>query len=360
MRLKKSFPNARLRHVKYRRTLQLPTPFDVEWFISEIKIRGAVPANMLDLRLACGFGGRGGIEAKAQKPGPWSLRPDNTIGGPAGGRPESQPFHNSVRNRTWCEVQTESWGALGSGILDTGHFVADAGYGFIQVGVSLTGYYLPNHPNPSGFFNLTQGEAVRALVEGPFIGLDDIFTGDGQKACQTLGGALAFASIGRMLRRGKCGEAEAPLPPSLPTAKPPLPKPGSGRLPLPIAPEPIPLPIVRPPGLLLPLIDDVRIPTTHPANIRPWHPLEGNSSCKKIKAMEAQIRCGKDFDPVTVVEYGGQSWLRDGHHRCQAYRRCGKEVPNRVIQLEEYGLESFIRQCMECGPNRLTGLNHMR
>ena len=343
MRLKKSFQNARLRHVKYRRTLPLPTPFDVEWFISEIKIRGAVPANMLDLRLACGYGGRGGIEAKAQKPDLRSLRPDNTIGGPAGGLPGSQPFHNTVRNRTWCEVQTESWGALGSGILDTGHFVADAGYGFIQVSVSLTGYYLPNPPNPSGFFNLTPGEAVRALVEGPFIGLDDIFTGDGQKACQTVGGALAFASIGRMCRRGKCGKAKAPLPPSLP-----------------IAPEPIPLPIVRPPGLLLPLNDDVRIPTTPSANIRPWHPLEGNSSCKKIKAMEAQIRCGKDFDPVTVVENGGQLWLRDGHHRCQAYRRCGKEVPYRVIQLEECELESFIRQCMECGPNRLTGLNHMR
>jgi len=76
--------------------------------------------------------------------------------------------------------------------------------------VSLTGYYLPNPPNPSGFFNLTQGEAVRALIEGPFIGLDDIFTGDGQKACHTLGGALAFASIGRMGRRGKCGEAPKP------------------------------------------------------------------------------------------------------------------------------------------------------
>jgi hypothetical protein len=30
----------------YRTLTQLPTPFDVEWFISEIKIRGAVPANM--------------------------------------------------------------------------------------------------------------------------------------------------------------------------------------------------------------------------------------------------------------------------------------------------------------------------
>jgi hypothetical protein len=43
-------------------------PSAVEWFISEIKIRGAVPANMLDLRLACGFGGRGaGLQREGGK-----------------------------------------------------------------------------------------------------------------------------------------------------------------------------------------------------------------------------------------------------------------------------------------------------
>lgn len=152
--------------------------------------RGVVARAVLEFVLLVGFVLLGGMDAGAQKPDWLSLRPDNQLGGPAGGLPRPPSFHNPVRNRTWCEIQKESWGAVGTGILNGGHFLADVGWGVIQVAVAnTTGHYLPNPNNPSGFFEMTQGDALRALVEGPLIAVDDIFTGDGLKACEFVGGA---------------------------------------------------------------------------------------------------------------------------------------------------------------------------
>src|SRR5205085_27684 len=66
------------------------------------------------------------------------------------------------------------------------------------------------------------------------------------------------------------------------------------------------------------------------------HSLSGGASSRQIDDVAAVMRKnGWTFEPVLVVEHNGQRYVIDGHHRLEAARRIGIEVPCKIATPEE-------------------------
>ena len=76
--------------------------------------------------------------------------------------------------------------------------------------------------------------------------------------------------------------------------------------------------------------------------------------------MAAKMRKnGWTFDPVLVVEHNGQRYVIDGHHRIEAARRAGIEVPYKIATPDEMArynyktIDEVLHAAAAAGPNRL-------
>ena len=91
--------------------------------------------------------------------------------------------------------------------------------------------------------------------------------------------------------------------------------------------------------------------------------LSGRASRELVEELEAKMRnpkIGWQGKPIEVIEHNGYRYVVNGHHRLEAARRAGIEVPYEIIDeathISEYGYRDIghlIWNSSECGPNRL-------
>ncbi|MDG4770307.1 polymorphic toxin-type HINT domain-containing protein [Solwaraspora sp. WMMD792] len=67
--------------------------------------------------------------------------------------------------------------------------------------------------------------------------------------------------------------------------------------------------------------------TASPDDLRPTHPISGDSSSKKVASMRNQMRDGtfdwEESGPISIARNGDEMYVVDGHHRLDAARRAG-------------------------------------
>ena len=90
------------------------------------------------------------------------------------------------------------------------------------------------------------------------------------------------------------------------------------------------------------------------------HGLAGKADSRIVQGIMDDMRCnGWNGDPIKVLEHCGERFILDGHHRVEAARRLGIEVPFESVpptNLCQYGYESVdqvVTSSCEAGPVKL-------
>ncbi|HZF50865.1 MAG TPA: ParB/RepB/Spo0J family partition protein [Polyangiaceae bacterium] len=88
--------------------------------------------------------------------------------------------------------------------------------------------------------------------------------------------------------------------------------------------------------------------------------LSGRHSSRQVRKFAESMRTdGWQGDPIKVVEYNGKRYIIDGHHRVEAARRAGIDVPYEIASPAEMAgrgyksIDEVIRAAADAGPNRL-------
>jgi len=100
---------------------------------------------------------------------------------------------------------------------------------------------------------------------------------------------------------------------------------------------------------------------TAPANaFTRTHGLSGRASSRNVNEIAGSMRAsGWQGDPIKVLDHNGTKYILDGHHRVEAARRVGIEIPYQTVAPENLGqfgyksVEQVIQATSEAGPVRL-------
>jgi hypothetical protein len=107
--------------------------------------------------------------------------------------------------------------------------------------------------------------------------------------------------------------------------------------------------------------DKILAAKTAPANaFTRTHGLSGRASSRNVNEIADSMRAnGWQGDPIKVLDHNGTKYILDGHHRVEAARRVGIEVPYQTVapeNLSQFGyksVEQVIQATSEAGPVRL-------
>lgn len=99
-------------------------------------------------------------------------------------------------------------------------------------------------------------------------------------------------------------------------------------------------------------------PLTGPASaFERTHGLSGNASTRNVQGLMDDMRVnGWQGKPIDVFEHNGSKYILDGHHRVEAARRVGIDVPYNSVPASNLGAHGYntaddvIRAATEAGP----------
>jgi hypothetical protein len=103
-----------------------------------------------------------------------------------------------------------------------------------------------------------------------------------------------------------------------------------------------------------------KVKTASPGDFTRTHGLSGRASSRNVRNIAEDMKAnGYQGAPIKVLEANGERFILDGHHRVQAARRAGIDVPFESISpsnLSNFGYNSVddvIRASTEAGPVKL-------
>jgi RHS repeat-associated protein len=99
------------------------------------------------------------------------------------------------------------------------------------------------------------------------------------------------------------------------------------------------------------------LPTSPASAFERTHGLSGNASTRNVQGLMDDMRVnGWQGKPIDVFEHNGSKYILDGHHRVEAARRVGIDVPYNSVPASNLGAHGYntaddvIRAATEAGP----------